>query len=100
MDEEERERAFKIFDRDNSGEICYEEFLRTIRGNMNDFRRRLCLKAYAVMDKDGNGKIDISDVKGTYDASRHPKVLSGEKTEDDILFEFLDTFEQNHSPNV
>ena len=30
--------AFGIFDRDGSGEISYEEFLRMIRGEMNPAR--------------------------------------------------------------
>lgn len=27
----------------------------------------------------------------------HPDVKSGKKTEDEILYEFLDTFEQHHT---
>ena len=45
------------------------------------------------MDKDGSGKLDINDIRGTYNAKRHPDVASGKRTEDEVLFEFLDTFE-------
>jgi len=31
--------CFRIFDRDGSGEISYDEFLRTIRGSMNNARK-------------------------------------------------------------
>jgi hypothetical protein len=48
------------------------------------------------MDKDGSGIIDILDIKGTYNASKHPEFISGKKTEDEILFEFLDTFQLHH----
>ena len=34
-----------------------------------------------------------SEVVRKYDASRHPDVLNGDKTEDDVLREFLDTFD-------
>lgn len=35
-----------------------------------------------------------------YNAKSHPDVLSGKKTEDEILGEFLDTFEQHHANMV
>ena len=90
----------KSFDRDNSGTIDYEEFLRTIRGEMNDFRKALAMKAFSIMDKDNSGVIDIRDIKGVYNASKHPEVISGKKTEDEVLFDFLDTFELHHSDTV
>ncbi len=88
---------FKIFDSDNSGQIDYEEFLRGVRGEMNDFRKNIALRAFKIMDKNGGGTIDISDIRGVYNAKQHPEVKAGKKTEDDVLFEFLDTFEQHHS---
>lgn len=60
--------AFRIFDRNGDGNINYEEFLRTIRGSMNDARKKLAYQAFCVMDKDNSGTIDIHDVKGTYNA--------------------------------
>jgi calcyphosin len=33
------ENLFKVFDRDGSGAINYEEFLRGVRGGMNEFRK-------------------------------------------------------------
>ena len=46
---------------------------------------------------DGNGYLNINDIKGTYNASRHPDVISGKKSEEDILLEFLETFETHHN---
>ena len=40
------------------------------------------------MDKDGSGILDLSDIKGVYNAKKHPKVISGEKTEDEV-FEYV-----------
>jgi Ca2+-binding EF-hand superfamily protein len=92
--------AFKTFDRDGSGSVDYNEFLRTIRGEMNQTRTRIAMQAFDKMDKDGSGIIDITDVKGVYNAKKHPEVLQGKKTEDQILVEFLETFESHHTPNV
>ena len=90
------EQVFRIFDRDNSGEISYEEFLRTIRGSMNQFRENIARKAFKILDKDGSGVIDINDVRQNYNAKNHPDVKAGKKTEDEILCEFLDTFEDHY----
>lgn len=55
------------------------------------------MQAFKKLDKDGNGWIDINDVRGVYKANKHPEVISGKKTEDQILQEFLETFETAHS---
>lgn len=47
------------------------------------------------MDSDKSGMLDINDIRQTYNAKHHPDVKSGKKTEDEILMEFLDTFEDH-----
>jgi len=100
LNRKDTDRLFAIFDRDRSGEIDYEEFLRGVRGEMNDFRKQLSMKAFVIMDGDGSGVIEINDIREKYNAKMHPDVKSGKKTEDEILFEFIDTFEKHHSDNV
>jgi Ca2+-binding EF-hand superfamily protein len=91
--------VFGSFDRDGSGEIDYDEFVRGVRGPMNSFRKNIVMAAFKKIDKDGSGILDLNDIKGVYDASRHPEVRSGKKTEDEILGEFLETFEMHHAMN-
>jgi len=91
------ERLFRIFDRDRSGRIDYDEFLRGVRGEMNQFRAQIAKKAFKIMDKNGSGVLDLDDIKQTYNAKKHPDVIAGKKTEDDVLLEFLDTFEVAYS---
>ena len=94
---EQSAKLFKVFDRDGSGTIDYDEFLRGVRGAMNDFRKGLAMKAFKIMDKDGSGVLEIDDIRQRYNAKMHPDVKAGKKTEDEILYEFIDTFEQHHS---
>ena len=54
-------------------------------------------QAFAILDKSGDGVVDINDIHGVYDAKKHPDVISGKKSEDDILGEFLETFEAHHN---
>jgi Ca2+-binding EF-hand superfamily protein len=88
---------FSYFDIDRSGSIDYDEFLRSLRGPMNPNRKKLAAQAYNKLDKDGNGYIDVNDIKGVYSAKTHPDVLAGKKSEEQILLEFLETFETHHS---
>ncbi len=50
----------------NDQVIVYDEFLRVVRGEMNQFRRNIVDKAFGKMDKTGNQIIDIEDLKGKY----------------------------------
>jgi len=45
----------KHFDTNKDGQLSFDEFLRAIRGNLNDRRRDMVHQAYAVLDKDGSG---------------------------------------------
>ena len=41
--------------------------------------------------------LTVDDIKRSYNARMHPDVKSGKRTEDEILTEFLETFEQHHN---
>jgi Ca2+-binding EF-hand superfamily protein len=97
LQEKDCERLFRVFDRDRSGRIDYDEFLRGVRGEMNPFRVNLAKKAFQIMDKDRSGVLNIDDIRQTYNAKFHPDVKAGKKTEDDVLMEFLDTFEIHYN---
>jgi len=92
-DPKEHEAIFNMFDKDGDGTIDYDEFLKAMMGEMNDRRKALVMRAFKVIDKDGSGQLDLTDIKQTYNAKMHPDVLSKKRNEDEILGDFLDTFE-------
>lgn len=75
----------------------YDEFVRGVRGEMNQFRRNIVMAAFKKIDRDQSGVLDLNDIKGVYNARNHPEVKSGKKTEDEVLGEFLETFEAHHA---
>jgi len=83
--EGEIQTLYSYMDIDRSGLLEYDEFLRAIRGPMNQNRKKIVAKAFDVLDKDGGGFIDINDIRGVYTANKHPDVISGKKTEQQIL---------------
>ena len=97
LTEDEVKTAFISFDRDNTGEIDYDEFLRTIRGDMNDFRKNLVYQVFNKLDLNGNGEISFDELQAKYSAKSHPEVLSGKKKEEEVLKEFMDTFQDTYN---
>ena len=53
-----------------------------IRGELTPNRRNLVMQAFKKLDKNGNGIIEIDDIRGVYSAKKHPAVMEGRKTED------------------
>jgi len=93
LSEDDCHALFVHFDTDCSGDIDFEEFLQGLRGDLSARRKNLINMAFDVVDKDGNGVLEPDDLIDVYDASKHPDVLSGKKTPDEVLREFLDTFD-------
>ena len=63
---------------------------------MNNKRKELIRLAFQKLDKTGDNVVTVEDLHGVYSATKHKKYLSGEWTEDQVLKEFLDSFD---SPN-
>ncbi|XP_067137904.1 calcyphosin-like protein [Centruroides vittatus] len=91
---EEIEELFKQFDCDGSGSVNYEEFIRSVRPRMSPPRLALVEKAFAKLDKTGDGKITFEDLQGVYNVKNHSQYLNGQATEKDLLRKFLANFEE------
>jgi len=81
------------FDVDQSKSISYEEFVQGVRDPLNTRRLGLISLAFEKIDSDGSGVIEAHEVASKYDASMHPDVIAGRKTKDQVLREFLTTFD-------
>lgn len=90
----------KHFDTNKDGQISFDEFLRAIRGDLNDRRRDMVHQAYRVLDKDGSGQVTIDDIRIAYDVSFHPDFQSGHKTADEILSEFMSLWETHQRDHI
>ncbi|XP_012976951.1 calcyphosin [Mesocricetus auratus] len=91
--EAEAESLCKRWDRDGSGTLDLEEFLRALRPPMSQAREAVIAAAFAKLDQTGDGVVTVDDLRGVYNGQAHPKVRSGEWSEDEALHQFLDNFD-------
>ncbi|EDW42394.1 calcyphosin-like protein isoform X2 [Drosophila sechellia] len=90
---EEIKQMFATFDEDGSGSINMTEFLLKLRPPMPQSRLNIIDQAFDKMDRDEDGVITIQDLKNVYSVKENSMYQSGEKSEDEILTEFLHNFE-------
>jgi len=89
IDKKGSDALFNLCDKNKDGSIDYTEFLRFLRGNLNETRKAIIAQAYAKLDKTGDGKITLDDIAKTYSVKKHPDVISRKKTEEQVYKECL-----------
>ena len=87
------EKLFQIFDKNKTSSINYNEFISAILGKMNDFRRQIVQKAFEKLDKEKKGIISYDILRENYNVDKHPEVLNGKRTKEEVLSRFIDLFE-------
>lgn len=73
------ERLFGVFDASGDGQISFDEFLTALCGELGPVRERLVNEAFDKLDANGNGTLELEEVKNSFDATRHPDVIAGTK---------------------
>lgn len=73
--------------------------MRAIRGKMNLRRKQFVYYAFKALDSDGSGVIHADELASKYDCSKHPEVIKGEKTEEEVLKEFASQWDDENAPD-
>lgn len=60
---------------------------------MSPARLALVQKAFSRLDRDGSGKVTLDEIRAVYNTKKHPEVLEGKKSEEEVLTEFVSGME-------
>lgn len=71
-----------------------------IRGPMNQVRKNCINAAFDSIDRDGNGALEFSDISQVFSGDRHPEVIAGRMTSQQVVGEWLETFEAQHNAST
>ncbi|XP_075603063.1 calcyphosin-2 isoform X1 [Balearica regulorum gibbericeps] len=94
------ESLWLILDDCKSDKVDYGEFTRAVFGETNEYRKAFVRKAYMKLDFNKTGSVPMVDIRKCYCAKKHPLVLSGKATEEEIQLSFLETLGESCSnPN-
>ena len=100
ISDDETSAVVKYFDTNRDGKISFDEFLRAIRGDLNDRRTKMVHMAYDVLDHSGDGLVTIEDIMAVYDPTYHPDFASGRKNKEEILREFMGIWETHRKDGI
>eukprot|EP00758_Cryptobia_borreli_P003453 Tbor_TRINITY_DN3754_c0_g1::TRINITY_DN3754_c0_g1_i1::g.2398::m.2398 len=96
---DEVKAVWAYFDRNADGEITTTEFITALRGGLNPLRRSHVYRVFDMFDKNSDGSISVDDMRRRFDASRHPAVIKGQLTADEVLEKFHNSFDNETNPD-
>ena len=93
MTDTESRVLFDYFDVKGMGLLDCREFIAGIRPRLSKSRLDLVVTAFKCLDREGAGIIDASLVISAYDPTGHPDVFLGIKSTEEVMEEWLSTFD-------
>jgi len=86
-------RLYRHFDTQQNERVYYPELLDALRGPLSPRRQNLIHQVFDSLDTANHGAVDVELIIRSYDASKHPQVLSGEKKVEQVAREFRLAFD-------
>lgn len=100
ISKDDSNEIIKRFDRDGNGMLDFNEFLRFLRGDINPTRAAWVKKAFEKLDATCDGVVTVEDVAKLYDASKHPEVIDGKKTPEQVFVEFMQQWDTKQKDGI
>ena len=90
----ELQSLFCIIDFNDKGFISIKKFLKAIKGNLSEFRKKILIDIFrSQIDRNKSGKISVYYFKELYNGKNHPDVTNKKTNENEIMTQFNYTFE-------
>ena len=79
---------FNYANKNDSDIISTEQLINIIKGNLNEQRKLYIVDLFSKIDTEHTNKISIQLLKNTFNAKRHPEVINGTKSLEEVLEQF------------
>ena len=89
----EIKNIFDIYDQNQTGTISYSILINDLIGQMNEKRTSLVEKVFNIFNKNEKGEVSLKEIKQAYNPGKHPDVLNGKKSPNEVFGDFLDMLE-------
>ncbi len=74
LTKQELRTVYDQFDMNKDGQIQYEEFVNTLKADMNERRIAVVKHAFQIIDQEGKKAVTLSQLQQMYNAPAHPRV--------------------------
>ena len=96
-DTKDLESIALVLEKKTNGKINIPEVISLFIGPITENRKNLINKSFTNLTDSNQNFVEITNIKKFYNPSSHPDIKLGKKNEKEVLNEFLETFDLNHS---
>ena len=93
---EEIEELFVSFDKDERGMINYDDFIRVLRGELNENRKELIHNVFKHLDIDNKGSLSVEELLNLYLPKNSYEFIQEKKSEEEAMKIFEQSLKGNH----
>ena len=96
LQSEDIEELFVSFDKDERGFINYDDFIRVLRGELNENRKELIKNVFKHLDSDNKGNLSVEELLDLYQAKYSYEFIEEKKSEEEAKEIFEQSLKGNH----
>ena len=96
LNNEDIEELFISFDKEERGSINYDDFIRIIRGELNEKRKELVQNIFKHLDVDNKGEITIDELLDLYNPRQSLECVEQKKSPGEAMKIFEQSLKGNH----
>ena len=91
----------RMLDRNGDGQITYDEFVYHFAPPLNKFRQDAVNRAFDYLDKNGNGILEVEDLRMNYPTVANPTRTVRRISPQEVMFQsVLSTFDKNGDGHI
>ena len=96
LSEDECKELFLAFTKEETTKVNYDEFIRILRGELNEKRKALVEKVFKTLDQENKGVLTVDELMQLYNPKGSYDYLYIKENEKDSQQIFEKTFKENH----